>query len=367
MDLQKNSWLMVLAVLLLGGIAFFLVSDSLHPPVSPPLSGNASADVAQKAALYSRMPSWSSYQGVINGPHGDNFSSDDLRGHVILVDFWTYSCINCLRTLPYIEVWNSRYGPQGLLIVDIHSPEFEFEKNRSNVEMAISRYNLTTVNVLDGEHRIWNAFSNAYWPHMYLIDSDGFMRYDRIGEGGYDATENEIRTLLSEANSSSSMPPVSPILVSSINTIDFNQVGTPELYFGGRTQRAPLGNPAAMSVPGVSLAYNAPASLTPNLIYLNGSWVDDGEDMRLSSDTGDIVITYHAKAVHLVADAVKSSSVSTYLDGQPYSGPEADSSGSVSIGSSRLYSLVLTPGYETHTARIHISGAGLRAYSFTFG
>ncbi|VVB56528.1 Thiol-disulfide oxidoreductase ResA [uncultured archaeon] len=402
MDFKENAWIAVLAVLLIGGVAFFAVSDALKagtngnplPPASPSSSagGNPSAsgspatpnsnsasgapaagsgsssNIALKELQYPRAPSWSSYQGVINGPRGDTFSSEDLKGKVALVDFWTYSCINCLRTIPYVEAWEQRYGPQGLLIVDIHAPEFDFEKNRGNVEMAVKRLNLTTINVLDGEHRIWSAFGNQHWPHMYLIHADGFIRYDHIGEGSYDQTESQIRALLEEQNKSMNMTSASPISVSGANTVDFTQVGSPELYFGGSSRRAPLGNSPPVGVPGAALSYTPPSSMEANRIYLNGSWADDGEDMRLASETGDILITYHAKAVHLVADSMDNkSSVQVFLDGQPYSGPEAGSSGSIAIGPSRLYTMVLTSGYETHTARIHITGSGLRAYSFTFG
>ena len=384
MDLQNHSWLLVLAVLLAGGLALFWTLDILHPSGGPaleagPLSGagtsvpsglssNSSAALSYKASHFPRMPAWSSYEGVINGPKGDSLSSDDLKGHVALVDFWTYSCINCIRTLPYIESWQQRYGPQGFLVVEFHSPEFDFEKNRANVQAAVQRFNLSTITVLDGEHRIWDAFGNNYWPHVYLIDADGFVRYDHVGEGGYDETEKEIRALLAEQNASSPMPSVSSPALSPIDSVDFSQVGTPELYFGGESRRAPLGDSPSVVVPGSPASYLVPASLSINTIYLNGTWADDGQDLRLVSSDGDILLTYRAKAVHLVADAMSgTSSAQVFLDSAPYSGPEADSSGSISIGPSRLYTMVLTPGYETHTVRIHVTGAGMRAYSFTFG
>jgi len=367
MDLKENAWIWTLALLLIGGVAFFAVSDVLHPPLLPSLS-QSGANQSLQSAIYPLEPNWSAYEGVINGPNGDNLSAADLRGRVVLVDFWTYSCINCIRTLPYIEAWQQRYGPQGFVVVEVHSPEFEFEKSRANVQAAVNQYNLTTITVLDGEHRIWDEFGNAYWPHMYLIDGNGYIRYDHIGEGAYDQTESEIRSLLMEQNKTVSMPSAQPVALTPIDIVDFTQVGTPELYFGSASGRQAIANSPLEIISGQPTLFTLPTALTPNLIYLNGTWTDEGESMRLVSGEGDIAIIYHAKDLHLVADLTNgNASAQVYLDGQVYSGPEADANGTVSIGSSRLYSLVLTSGYETHTARIHITGAGFRAYSFTFG
>ncbi|VVC02404.1 Thiol-disulfide oxidoreductase ResA [uncultured archaeon] len=370
---DDNSWLLVLLILLAGGIAFFLLADAVNPSSTQfsaiPKSVPSGANLSFKEAHFQRAPVWSSYEGVINGPNGDSLSSSDLGGKVYLLDFWTYSCINCIRTLPYIESWQQRYGPQGLVIVGIHSPEFDFEKNRTNVEAAIKRFNLTTIDVLDGEHRIWNAWGNAYWPNKFLIDGDGFIRYNRIGEGGYDETEAAIRALLAERNNSMPSSPMAAPVLTSIDKIDFSQVGTPELYLGGNFRRAPLGNAPVTFITGAQSVFSPSDSLTPNLAYLNGTWSDEGDGLRLVSDTGDILLNYRAKDVHLVAEAGASgpTSAMAYVDNILQRGPDADASGSVSFGPSRLYSMTSASDYGARTLRIHITGAGLKAYSFTFG
>lgn len=332
---------------------------------SPPANLSASA----KALAYRRVPDWSSYQGVINGPNGsDSLSMGGLRGRVVLLDFWTYSCINCLRTLPYLTAWDTQYRHQGLAIVGIHTPEFDFEKERGNIERAVNQYGVNYPVVIDSDRRLWDLFGNNYWPRHYLVDREGYVREDHIGEGGYAETEKTIRELLAEGANESAISKM-PLAHVSSEAADFGKINSPELYFGGSFRRAPIGNDGGKPTrPNVWRDFVLPdsSSIQPDRIYLSGRWNDSGQNMRMLSDEGDIVLKYSARAVHLVADSANAngSRLSLALDGQTYAGPEGENP---AVSSSRLYRIINTSDYGAHTARIHIRGAGFGAYSFTFG
>ena len=144
---------------------------------------------------FSKAPDFAGISGYINT---HPITLKDLKGKVVLVDFWTYSCINCIRTLPYLADWNAKYADKGLVIVGVHTPEFEFEKNIDNVKAAVQKFGIKYPVLQDNDKGTWNAYGNSYWPRKYLIDSDGYIRYDHIGEGGYAETEKIIQTLLAE-------------------------------------------------------------------------------------------------------------------------------------------------------------------------
>ncbi len=369
-------------------------SSALPPALSSIISPPGSNMTAsQKTGLFPQVPPWSSYQGVINGPNGrDALSAADLKGKVVLVDFWTYSCINCLRTLPYLTAWDNQYRSQGLVIVGIHSPEFDFEKDRSNVQSAVDKYAIHYPVVLDGDHQIWNQFGNNYWPRHYLIDKDGFVRDDHIGEGGYSETENAIRALLSEGMPNTTLLQKMPVAnITPGETSSFDQSTTPEMYFGGAFRRQPIGNDNGNPTrPGIWRNFTLPASLQPNSIYLNGTWLDAYDHMQLQDAQGDIVLHYTSRSVYLVASASPNQTegspgancadgancllpptptafISATLDGQPIAGPDANSNGTVVVSGSRLYRVAQTSDYGTHTLVLHITGANFSAYSFTFG
>ncbi|MFH0879767.1 MAG: redoxin family protein, partial [Lentisphaerota bacterium] len=348
-DMDRNQTILIgIVIILLAGIFLLLFNPGRLLGERAGLIrsvGPANLSVSQKEGQFPRAPDWSSYVGVINGPDGDNLSLADLKGKVVLVDFWTYSCINCIRTLPYVESWYEKYKNDGFVVVGMHSPEFDFEKVRSNVERAVRANNLTYPTVLDPDHRLWDEFGNSYWPRHYLIDKDGFIRYDHVGEGGYEETENAIVSLLSEGK-----PMDVPNVSVNAEPVDFLRVGTPELYFGGNFRRDPLGN-SGVPVPEEgfgTMRFTLPSTLTPNLIYLTGDWKDNGDEMELVSNTGQIVLPFSAMAVHLVADAVNGSTVKVDVDGQTHFGPEADANGDVSVNGSRLYRLVKMDDYGTH-------------------
>ena len=227
--------------------------------------------------------------------------SKDIEGKVVLYDIWTYSCINCIRTLPYVTAWNEKYADEGLLIIGIHSPEFEFEKDVKNVQMAVDKHGITYPVVLDNEKQTWKAFENIYWPRKYITDHEGYIRYDHIGEGAYQKTEKIIHQLLQERSLSLGMQTASAESFVEIEEFQHTSFRTPELYFGykfaqGRNQ---LGSPEGFN-PGNDVTYSIPKDVKQHYFYLDGTWQNLQGSMKLISDSGSIVLPYHAKEVHIV-------------------------------------------------------------------
>ena len=283
----------------------------------------------------------------------------------MLLDFWTYSCVNCIRTLPYLEAWDQKYRSMGLVIIGVQSPEFEFEKDYSNVLMAVQKYGIMYPVVLDNDHDTWGAYQNLYWPHDYLIDANGYIRYDHIGEGDYDTTESEIQQLLMERNQN--ITP-GPIVANNISAnYDLSRVGTPEIYLGYSFARQAIGNPEGFRNDAV-VNYSLPSSIQPNTVYFSGSWLNNPDNMELASDTGKIVLNYNAKNVNIVAGG--NGTLYLLLDNaapnQDQLGPDA-ANGTVSVNQERLYSLIEDTGYNQRTIEIDVQGKGFRIYTFTFG
>lgn len=376
-DFNFARWIavVIIAVILIGGIIIF----TYQPPAAASVS---TVPGIPPSAVPARGPPAPELQGISSYINSPSFQLRDYIGKkVILIDFWTYTCINCVRTFPYLNSWQKKYADQGLLIVGVHSPEFEFEKEPANVQAAVSKYNIRYPVVLDNDHATWNAYQNRYWPAEYLIDKNGQIVYTHFGEGQYEETEAKIVELLQglHAGNASSLPSSGPI---NATPVDFNQIGTPELYFGHVFRRQPLGNePSYMlpdqaydftlpSTPGPppSSLYPLPSTLYPNTIYLSGRWINRGDRMELVSDNGSIILKYHAKAVYLVMAGNATGQV--FIDGQPIATSLQGSdvqNGTVHVDSERMYVLVQGPAYETHTLELRVSGSGLRAYAFTFG
>ncbi|MEJ7642859.1 MAG: redoxin family protein [Candidatus Nitrosocosmicus sp.] len=321
-----------------------------------------------------------------------------LKGKVVLVNFWTYSCINVLRTLPYLIDWNAKYADKGLVIVGVHAPEFEFEKNIDNVKNALQRYDIRYPVIQDNDHKIWNAYGNNYWPRMYLADDKGFIRYDKIGEGDYNQTEKVIQSLLSERNANkgiknvdngnTTFPYENKSLFNSKNNIskflaqsvDSSKIKTPELYFGNQSSSSSLGNPQGFHL-GQTVTYSLPSpnsTIKPNALYLEGQWANNDDNVELQSDTGRILLNYSAKAVNLVAgdgdgDGDGESQGTVYDDNSLLSsiskGVDIKNDSKFIIDGPRLYNIVNHPSYSggAHSLLIDIKGKGFQAYVFTFG
>jgi thiol-disulfide isomerase/thioredoxin len=296
-----------------------------------------------------------------------------LRGKVVLVDFWTYSCINCIRTIPYLNAWHEKYADNGLVIVGVHTPEFEFEKDYNNVRAAVEKFDIRYPIAQDNEKETWKAYENRYWPRKYLIDPEGYVRYDHIGEGAYAETEKVIQSLLAErteyidANVTIDQSISNP---ESSQSVNFDRINTPELYFGYEYSRAPLGNSEGYK-PDQVVKYTIPddTKIVPNRIYLDGEWKNNADHMELQSEVGRIVLPYSAKAVNIVAGG--KGQLHILEDNSPLdnssSGTDISEDGTVKIDGQRLYNVVEHEGYGNHQIVIEVAGRGFQIYTFTFG
>ena len=315
------------------------------------------------------------FKGITSYINTNGTKLSDLKGKVVLVDFWTYSCINCIRTLPYLVDWNQKYSDKGLVIVGIHSPEFEFEKNIDNVKQAVARFGIKYPVLLDNDHGTWDAFQNSYWPRKYLVDSEGYIRYDHIGEGGYAETENAIKSLLAERSNLQGLEisnlNQTKLIVPSAPSVDFNQIKTPELYFGYQYAKAQLGNIEGFN-PEKTVNYTIPSSnLDTNVIYLQGLWKNNPDNMELVGPDGKITLVYSAKSVNIVAGGKGEVTVGEDGKGEQTNnsskGNDTDPEGKLSIDGQRLYNIADNTNYGNHHIEIDAKGPGFKIYTFTFG
>lgn len=335
-------------------------------------NGISSVGLSIDKSQFKKAPEFTGITSYINT---NATKLSDLKGKVVLVDFWTYSCINCIRTLPYLVDWNQKYSDKGLVIVGVHSPEFEFEKNIDNVKQAVTRFGIKYPVLLDNDHGTWNAFQNSYWPRKYLVDSDGYIRYDHIGEGGYVETENAIKNLLTDRSNQQGIEisniNQTKLTVPGAQSVDFNQIKTPELYFGYQYARAQLGNIEGFN-PDKTVNYTIPTSnLKPNVIYLQGLWKNNPDSMELVGPDGKIILSYSSKSVNIVAGGkgeitVKEDGKNTQTN-NPFKGNDLDTGGKVNIDGQRLYNIAEHADYGNHHIEIKAKGSGFRLYTFTFG
>ncbi len=257
---------------------------------------------------FKKAPEFAQISGYINTPNSNPLTLSSLKGKVVLVYIWTYTCINSIRPMPYIHDWNQKYSDKGLVIVGVHSPEFTFEKNYTNVKAAVQRFGITYPVLLDSDHGTWNAYGNQYWPRYYLIDTHGYIRYDHIGEGGYDQTEKAIQSLVTERAALMGAKEIildaKPTVIKqgSLQYVDLSQSTTPEIYIGYDTARAPLGNPEGFK-PNHTVSYSIQSNTNfkPDVVYLQGNWKNNPDNMELQNDTGRILLAYYAKAVNIIA------------------------------------------------------------------
>ena len=315
---------------------------------------------------YGAAPDFQEIAAWINSPA---LHISQLHGKVVLVDFWTYSCINCIRTIPYLNAWYNEYGNNGLVIVGVHTPEFTFEKNYTNVLTAVSNFGIKYPVALDSDYGTWNAYGNQYWPADYVIDANGTIRYKQFGEGDYNTTEAVIRELLQSAHYS--VPSETAYNTVSGTSVDFSQIGTPELYVGYATARQPIGNSQGFS-PDQVVDYAIQGPLQRNYVYFTGDWYNANDSMIAAGKGAKIYLLYDAKVVNIVAQG-NSSLIAVSLDGNTPSGDFigkdltlTGGSATAYVGMARLYNIVNGPSYGEHELVITAS-PGFRLYTFTFG
>jgi thiol-disulfide isomerase/thioredoxin len=332
---------------------------------------------------FTKAPEFAQISGYINTPDNSPLTLSSLKGKVVLLYIWTYTCINSIRPMPYIDDWNQKYSDNGLVVVGVHSPEFQFEKNFTNVKDAVQRFGIKYPVILDSDHGTWNAYQNNYWPRYYLIDSQGYIRYDHIGEGDYDQIKKSIQSLLAERAAlmgakeiSFNTEPSTVIKPESLYYVDLRQNTTPEIYIGYNTARAPLGNPEGFK-PEQTVSYSIPSTtnFNPHIVYLQGKWKNNPDNMELQSDSGRIVLTYYGKAVNIIAGGKGGGVVSNdeergaaaALTSNNSLGVDLSSNGSFKIDGQRLYNLAIHNNYTAHSIVIDVKGKGFQFYTFTFG
>ena len=296
--------------------------------------------------------------------------SKDMENKVILYDIWTYSCVNCIRTLPYITAWDEKYADQGLLIIGIHSPEFEFEKNAENVQVAIEKYGIDYPVVLDNDMKTWKAFENNYWPRKYIADHQGNLRYDHIGEGGYQETEKIIQQLLKERSKAMKIEAMSSTSLVSIEEFEHTLFRSPELYFGYKfaQNRNQLGSEEGFQH-GKIVKYHEPNNIKLNKFYPVGNWNNLEDSMELTETNGSIKVSYTAKEVNIVTENY--AELEIFIDGIPltkeHQGTDIVEGNKLKVVNPGMYNIVSDETSSTHIMEIKIQGEGFRIFTFTFG
>ncbi len=323
----------------------------------------ANRRVPRELAAIGRATEW------LNSPR---LTAENLLGKVVVVDFCTYTCINWLRTLPYVRAWSQRYT-QGAVVIGVHTPEFAFEHDIGNVGRAVRQMRIEYPVVIDNDYSIWRAFSNQYWPALYFVDARGRVRQHQFGEGRYDTSERAIQRLLKEAGASG----VSDGVVSADGSgfeaaADWSSLKSPETYTGyDRTQNFASPDAAKLDQ---RRAYRAPSRLALNQWSLAGDWTIGKLATVLNGIPGQILYRFHARDLHLVMGPSRPGTSVRFrvsIDGQPPGGArglDVDESGHGTVAEQRLYQLVRQPGpIVDRTFAIDFLEAGVEAFSFTFG
>ncbi|MGU3522813.1 cytochrome c biogenesis protein DipZ [Enterobacteriaceae bacterium C23F] len=353
-----------------GGIEQTLVQklkpESAIPPTVTLAAANSDSPKLIDAGV---MPPLTGAVQWLNSPP---LTAESLRGKVVLVDFWTYSCINCLRTLPYVKAWAEKYRDQGLVVIGVHSPEFAFERDISNVTKEAKKLGVTYPIAIDNNFSIWQAFNNQYWPAHYFIDANGHIRYMHFGEGNYAESERVIQELLRQAGAKNVNDGLASVAGKGVEQAasGMNDI-SPETYLG--YQRAE--NFASGSVSQDEAAdYHYPMALPLDAWGLEGRWIVGGEHITLAGEKGRIVYQFRARDLHLVlgpGDNGQPVNFKVLLDGKPpqaLHGSDVAPDGSGTITDQRLYQLIRqTDGSGEHTFSIEFDKPGATAYAFTFG
>ena len=317
-----------------------------------------------------QLPSLSGATGWLNSPR---LTAADLRGKVVLIDFWTYTCINWLRSLPYVRAWAEKYQDHGHVVIGVHTPEFDFEHDLDNVRRAAKDLRVNYPIAIDNDYAIWDAFGNRYWPALYFVDRHGQIRHHRFGEGDYEQSEAIIQRLLTEAGSGGIGHDLVAVDARGVEAAaDWDSLWSPENYLGHeRTENFASSNGAVLDTPHV---YAAPARLALNQWALAGDWTVQRQATVLNQAGGRIAYRFHARDLHLVMrPTAPGTSVRfrVHLDGQPPGaahGTDVDGQGNGTVTEPRLYQLIRQPDPVTErTFEVIFLDPGVQACAFTFG
>jgi cytochrome c biogenesis protein CcdA/thiol-disulfide isomerase/thioredoxin len=344
----------------------------IHSFGAPKLAPMKASAAEQTPALPDEGP-MPELSGAVAWLNSQPLTRDQLRGKVIVIDFWTYSCVNCLRALPYVGGWAAKYKDAGLVVIGVHTPEFAFEKERSNVEQAVRDLKITYPVAIDSNYKIWQAFHNEYWPAHYFIDGKGRIRHHQFGEGEYDESERVIQELLKENGVKSLADGALNVTATGAEAApDSRNTGSPETYIGYK--RAQHFASAQLFAQDTRMAYTPQPRLTLNQWALGGSWTVGPESAVLDSAPGKLVFRFHARDLHLVLGPTKAGKPIRFkvtLDGTAPGddhGSDTDAAGAGNVQGHRLYQLIRQKGaVEDRTFEIEFLDPGVQAFAFTFG
>ena len=317
-----------------------------------------------------RLPSFEGATGWLNSPP---LTAAGLQGKIVLVNFWTYTCVNWLRQLPYLRAWAGKYADDGLVVIGVHTPEFPFEHALANVRRAVGDSRIDYPVAIDNEYAVWSAFANHYWPALYFADEQGRVRHHHFGEGEYQQSEMVIQQLLAEAGTTGRDHELVLVEARGVEApADWADLRSPETYTGHeRTEN--FASPGG-ALPGKPRVYSAPAQLRLNQWALSGDWTVEEQVVTLNEAQGQVAYRFHARDLNLVMGPAAPGTTAAFhvrIDGQPPGaahGADVDDEGNGILAEQRLHQLVRQPGPITdRTFEITFLGPGAQVYSFTFG
>ena len=393
-----KTWMSLLLVIVLSGVIGAVLACGAESPDSPePVASSSDGQAVMEVSMQEPPTSISGdpvgslapkFAGISNWINSEPLTVLGLRGKVVLIDFWTYTCVNCIRTLPYLREWNDKYADKGLVIVGVHTPEFDFEKVTANVVKATQDHGLSYPVAQDNDFETWSAYRNRYWPAKYLIDKDGVISYTHFGEGAYDETEQRIRDLLKETGADLSSvrinPDSGPEPHADAFTGNIENSLTRELYGGYERNRsffgAYVGNQAYYDGPNMELLYQDPGDHDNNFFYLQGLWVNERERLRHGRETSNyedyIAMKFYSSSVNVVLDPEDADPfrVMVTLDGQPLTedtkGADViidDGMSYILVDEPRLFRIVELPEFGPHDLKLSSNSPDFALFAFTFG